>query len=1123
MGELAMPSMQKDRARISLAAAISMTLCSAQVLAQDARRTELEEVIVTGTLIEGTPEDTALPVEVMTLEDFDNLGRPSAIDLVKTMSEVGQVAGEADRSNTFPIGTATVNLRNLGSRYTTVIFNGRRFPEQFGPGLIGRFNNIAWIPQAAIGRIEVLKQGGAVTYGADAMGGVVNYITRKGFTGLELNADYRYIEDSDGDYSADVVWGSRFDRGDVLLVAGYQKRNTLMARDREWTQRHYLENNNPWSAAGSPGAYQFQTLRSASVTLGSAIAAAQAVGNINRYVGDRQSSATGGLMRDPYCTELGGFAGWNGTPSPVCYFNEAGYEKLVEEQDTYQFYGEFNYKLTDSLELHSELTYNEIDMPDISMSPSSSVLGSFPQLRDAQGNPQPGRQTGAGLVGSAVGAYWVPGNHPAVRPLMDAMLNSDGSPTFTEDQVNAITDPTQPGRIALITGTWRPFGAGGHPTKGLYDTQHNNTKMWRATLELKGELPKFWGTDLSWSIAGTYSKVDYLVEARDILVDRLQAALNGLGGPNCTGSTPGANGCQWFNPFSSAIPRNVYTGQANPGYIPSLANDPALVEWLYVPIWLDRDYKMYVGDLLVSGTTGWNLPGGPVAIALGAQFRRSEELFVLDPLSNQDLNPCPTIGATNCTNRTGPLAMSRNTTILGTTQNVDRHYPVAAAFFETQLPLHDTLTLQLAGRWEKFYSDLTDVDNEVFVPAGAIKWQPLDQLAFRFSAGRTFSQVNPPLNDGPTETNSAGNTAFGGFGDASSQYRIFNYDNVDVKSEESTYFNVGFITQIGDFTATVDYWENWIEKGVRTLTTDNILRALIMPGETPSRSALINCSSPLLQPVAGLRNINNPDDEPHPVVQLNGDCVQGTSRLDSPAGEGGLVGGQIHYFGGFLQVNGGELNQSGIDLNLSYRIDLFGGTLRPSLDLTYYLKYKYEDFKLFGVTVAEGYDGLGYTNTSSGRNLQAVPEFRGSIGLLYNHGRHTVNLLGRYMPRIKNDNFEEISRAQSATNANIAGPCPASGPLTSDLGDVPAGAGSAEFGAFCANMNTSLLSFKELKASYNFDLTYRVELPQDMQMSLSIYNLTNARPEFSRSQLSYSAYFGSPLERNFRVTFRKRF
>lgn len=1082
---------QVERTRLSLAAVISMTLCSTQLLAQDIRRSEVEEVIVTGSLIEGTPEDSALPVEVITLDDLDNLGRPSAMDLVKTMSEIGQVAGEADRSNTFPIGAATVNLRSLGSRYTTVIFNGRRFPEQYSV-TTGRFNNISWIPQAAIGRIETLKQGGAVTYGADAMGGVVNYITRRDFDGLELNADYRYIEDSDGDYTADVLWGSKFERGNVLVVAGYQHRSNLMASDRSFTRRHFLENNEPWASWGSPGSYQFLTSLGIPVTPAS-------------YTGDRHMSA-GGSLRDPYCTELGGFAGWSTTPSPACYFNESNYLKLVEESDTYQFYGELNFKLTDSVELHTELTYNQMDLPDIAMSPSSIPL-SWPMSGT-------GRQN---VFQSPV--YFVPGSHPAVAPLIDALIDSDGTPTFTTAQRTGILN----GRVSLPFGLWRPFGASGHPINGKYDIQENNTEMYRATVELKGDLPEFLGTRLGWSVAGTYSRVNYVVKAQDMLVDRLQAALNGLGGPNCTGTTPGANGCQWFNPFSSAIPRNIYTGQVNPGYIPELANDPALVDWMYVPIQLDREYRMVVADVLLSGDTGLSLPGGPVAIALGGQFRRTDEEFTLDPLSNQALNPCATVGVTTCDFRTGPLVMTRNTTILGTTQNLDRYYPVAAVFGEVALPITSSLTAQIAGRYEKFYSDLTDVDNSVFVPAGAIKWQPLDELAVRFSVGKTFSQVNPPADDGRTEGTSTTNTAFGGFGDSSSLYRTYNYDNVGIESEESTYYNLGFITQLGNFSASIDLWQNDMEKGVRTLTTDGILR--VLTNGVTERSAPINCDSPLFAPNPGLGG--------NPVVVLAGGaaCTPGMT-LDN------LIGGEIHYFGGVGQVNGGEITQRGIDFNASYRFDLFGGSLVPSVDLSYFLKYDVEDFKMFGVTIAEGYDAIGQTNTGAGRLLQTVPEWRGSFGLNYNRGKHTLNLLARYLPSVKNDDLE-IFDAGSETNANIGsatghttgpnGVCPASGTLTSDLGNVPEGAGTGEFGGpgtvrgFCAGQNTSIQSFRELKASYNIDLTYRIQLPMDMQMSLSIYNLTDEEPEFARSQLSYSAYFGSPLQRNYRLSFRKRF
>ena len=207
-----MSTTQVDRSRISLAAAISLTLWSAQLAAQDSVRAELEEVVVTGSFLRGTPEDTAIPVEIVSYEEIQNMGRPSNLDLVKLMSESGGVAGENNRANFYPVGAATINLRSLGSRFTTVVFNGRRFPEQFSVNT-GRFNNITWIPNAAVGSVETLKAGGAATYGADAIAGVVNYVTRKGFEGLELNGDYRYIDDSDGDYGVDALWGTNLAYG----------------------------------------------------------------------------------------------------------------------------------------------------------------------------------------------------------------------------------------------------------------------------------------------------------------------------------------------------------------------------------------------------------------------------------------------------------------------------------------------------------------------------------------------------------------------------------------------------------------------------------------------------------------------------------------------------------------------------------------------------------------------------------------------------------------------------------------------------------------------------------------------------------------------------------------------
>ena len=90
-----------------MAAAISLTLASAQLQAQETSK--LEEVIVTGSFIRGTPEDSAMPVEVVSFEEIENMGRPSNLDLIKTMSESAPVSLSALLRGSSSLGTLYVN------------------------------------------------------------------------------------------------------------------------------------------------------------------------------------------------------------------------------------------------------------------------------------------------------------------------------------------------------------------------------------------------------------------------------------------------------------------------------------------------------------------------------------------------------------------------------------------------------------------------------------------------------------------------------------------------------------------------------------------------------------------------------------------------------------------------------------------------------------------------------------------------------------------------------------------------------------------------------------------------------------------------------------------------------
>jgi iron complex outermembrane receptor protein len=456
------------------------------------------------------------------------------------------------------------------------------------------------------------------------------------------------------------------------------------------------------------------------------------------------------------------------------------------------------------------------------------------------------------------------------------------------------------------------------------------------------------------------------------------------------------------------------------------------------------------------------------------------------------------------------MALSKSATVLGAAgnnhRNERRHYPVAAGFMQFKLPLLASLNADIVGRYEKFYSDITDQDNDVAVPAIALKWDPLDWLSLRTSWGKTFSQVNPPADNGAVKAN----------GITPVNFETYNYPNVDVKPEQGQNFSVGFIIKAGNFAATVDYNAITIEDYTRTLTTGNVITALLEPGQLASNAtAVINCASPLLtQNIPGLGN--------QPYVRLNGDgtCQQGQSLLNSPgtAGVNGLVGGAVNYFGGQGQTNSGELVSNAIDLTMHYTFDnVFGGSLTPSFDITYVTKYEFEDFVVAGVKVAPGYDGIGYRNNSSGRLLQGVPEYRAGFGLLYRRDKHAVNLLARYIPSIINEDATDFNAA-TQRNANIAltGACPA-GSLTSDLGNVPEGAGTGEFGPFCAGFNTATLSGRRVDAYFNLDLVYRVNVTDSLTMSMNVSNVTDEDPSFARNQLAYDSGYGSPLGRTFEL------
>lgn len=153
---------------------------------------KLEKFIVTGSMIKRIPNEGALPVEIITRQNLDQRGITSVEQMIMELNINGNgldnlasnadVVSGAQRGNN---GATSANLRGQGNNATLILLNGRRIAAH---GLNGGTVDLNSIPLPAIERVEILKDGASAIYGTDAVGGVINFITRTNFTGLVANA-----------------------------------------------------------------------------------------------------------------------------------------------------------------------------------------------------------------------------------------------------------------------------------------------------------------------------------------------------------------------------------------------------------------------------------------------------------------------------------------------------------------------------------------------------------------------------------------------------------------------------------------------------------------------------------------------------------------------------------------------------------------------------------------------------------------------------------------------------------------------------------------------------------------------------------------------------------------------
>ncbi|HEX8840383.1 MAG TPA: TonB-dependent receptor plug domain-containing protein, partial [Sphingomicrobium sp.] len=216
--------------------------------AAPAEPTAAQEIVITGTLIRNPNLVASAPVTVLGHDEVQLRQTNTAEEILRTIP--GAAASIGAQVNNGNGGSSYVNLRSLGTNRNIVLLDGVRIVPVDLSGRVD-LNNI---PLALIDRVDVLTGGASSTYGADAVAGVINFITRSDFSGMELSVSDQITQRGDGNYvRGDLTLGANFDdnRGNAVISLGYQESDPVyQGGDRPWSNLA-LDSSDPGNLAGA--------------------------------------------------------------------------------------------------------------------------------------------------------------------------------------------------------------------------------------------------------------------------------------------------------------------------------------------------------------------------------------------------------------------------------------------------------------------------------------------------------------------------------------------------------------------------------------------------------------------------------------------------------------------------------------------------------------------------------------------------------------------------------------------------------------------------------------------------------------------------------------------------------
>ena len=767
------------------------TCLTAPAFAQDAAPPAAAEtvdegaaIIVTGSRIKQDPAKSALPLQVISTDDLTREGINSPEQLISYLSTNGNgadnLASNADVTSGAQRGTnglSAANLRGQGSASTLVLLNGRRVAAH---GLTGSAVDVNQIPMAALERVEVLKDGASAIYGTDAIGGVINFITKTNFQGLALNAFTDLAEAGGGAIyrlSATGGYGDLDEDGfNILATVSRSVNKALNGSDRSFVNGNQPNRGLSVDTRGTPIATAFATGSNAlfaptgsllsGVTLLETGATVPATGGINILDlpgGAGCASMDGGMAYDDQL--------WANTSARfACAWDTGRAAVLQQPLETLTYYGRATAKLGDH-QFYAEITGSDAD---------SSKRFSNNQY---SGN------------NSTLPLYYP--------------LNSTTASTYNDVYSKLLAVFPQ---IAVNYG--KPISYRWRCTSCDVREYETNTKTLRAGLGAEGPLWDGWDYRAGGSYARSQSTsvLGTGYHYRGTFASAAAAAASGVTGAVSGGIDPRA-------PIAPGATSPGIVGLLNSGILNpfSLTQSDAALAGLKaisaegVTLYGGK-YEVKQLDGSVSGSL-FDLPGGTVQVALGVDYRRETYSF--------NGSPAAVTGTPDIFN----VAFDNNNALTA------KNRTVKAAYAELLVPVFEALEVTGAVRLDD-YSGFGSTVN----PKVSAKYRPLDWLMFRgsYNTGFRVPAFNQIFN-GVTQSPNPGNTlvdpttcATGAVstlpGCSAITPETLAGGNLNLGPETSKQHSIGLVLQPSSrFSASFDYWSIAVDDTIGALTLRQLL------------------------------------------------------------------------------------------------------------------------------------------------------------------------------------------------------------------------------------------------------------------------------------------------------------